>query len=810
MVRPPRNPTAAAVLGLSAALGIHGTSLPAQKTLRDYPDLVELVDKLESLTPAQRREREQRIHTAFVEGLDAFERDSDDDRFWRAAIAGHLCLRLGGPRRFGPESFAQAGAAFVRNGRFHAGDTFCFEVAQWQERVGRLDSAAETYQLIVEGQPTSTRLHARFSLAQIRRLQGRLTAAEELLDRGEALLASLTEGPVERMRAAIAAQRVYLLIDRGLSVEALRALRALEASTSAETDEKTVLHLLDAEIALGRVVPARRRCTAAIERFGDSHGLRTRLAAITSSAVRSGELQGDGRAALRGALQDVVGWRGGAASPLERLTLASLELELRRQLGETDPVRKIAEEVRELGVRLGSVADPWVAYATAMESDALFDRSDARGRQRLLDLLQASFDAMIERWRLVPPRDEPYPFLDYRNRRFLLGELLRAILEVEGDAGHIRALEEVLRFQCLGSIARRGGVGEASLDQVRAALTSDVRGALVYAFGWRRSFAFAVDDGRVIGAQIDLGRDAVRDAARDSVDALLAGDAHADPTRALGAKLVPEALRDRLLHWREVTVVSSQDAGFIPFGELPIGRQDELWHESAALAYLPSLPAGLVLEARATPQEFDHDVLLISAPAAAPELAKRWPETRNSPTSGALHDELVRLLGPERVLERNGLAATLAALASTEARSARMVVVLAHGVTENGPRLVLAPSDAADGLVGGAELRAATQARDGYAPLVMILSCGVARSPTRSGDDGSSQLAGSFLAAGARAVLLAPETLTLGDAREFAAAVAREVRGGATIAAAVCAARQTVGRPCGLLHVCGDGGLRLF
>jgi CHAT domain-containing protein len=125
----------------------------------------------------------------------------------------------------------------------------------------------------------------------------------------------------------------------------------------------------------------------------------------------------------------------------------------------------------------------------------------------------------------------------------------------------------------------------------------------------------------------------------------------------------------------------------------------------------------------------------------------------------------------ERRIECTDIGATRAAFDSASVRGARVLTVMAHGVSATDAQaddgrtalVIVAGTPTDDGL-----LRCADIERMHLPPLVELLSCGGARGPARLGDDDAAQLIGACFVAGADCVIAARGDLPRASAVEMA------------------------------------------
>ncbi len=768
-------------------------------------DILALFREIRGKDPKARARAVQELHEIFLTSAKAYIDDASEKTQRRAAQSGSLLLQMKAVYPGDEDVYFRLADAFLERGKQQSAEAFFSLLARRHVYAGRTDEARAAYTKILDGPPTIGRARARFELAQVERLAGDIPRAEELLESAAKVLPELDDKDAAGIAFHIEAQHVHLLLTRGLNTEAYVRVRRLGRRVPPGLELDFAKHEVDVLLSLGRSDRALRACEKSLQRWPRDPGLRTRRAQAAIAAGRGADARGREKL-FDDAMRDASQVRSSRAPRSQKLRSAMLRLEALEARGSNEAIASAAAEIQQLAREDDPSDLPYLAHATALESATMFDSFDESERAAMRTRLQSIFDQLVARWRKMPPRRDPYPFLHYQNRRLALGELLHTICSSDEEDRTTRALEQVLELHRIGSIARRGNVDDCTLDEVRRHLTGKKRGVLVYAFAWRRSIVFAMDGDTIQHAEVEAGRNEIRDLAKRSVTAILAGDGDENDAKRLAELVVPKPLRALLAKWKHVTVVSSHDAGHIPFAELPLADGEPL-RTRTATTFCPSLPAGVLVSRRRTRDDYEHDFVVLSAPNASDRAKKNWTETARAPAADPIVESAVRHTDEERVEEFEAEKATLESLISDEAASARVVTVLAHGVVDEEPSLVLTPSPSSDdGLVGGSELHEALRRRSRYAPLVVLFACGTAQGAIRSGDDTGHRLASAFLEAGARAVVVAPGTLMRNEAWRFAA-VFQELLASEKLAPAEALrqAQQRLDGPCGLLHLVGDG-----
>lgn len=440
-------------------------------------------------------------------------------------------------------------------------------------------------------------------------------------------------------------------------------------------------------------------------------------------------------------------------------------------------------------------------------------------------------DGFLARWAEAPVRSGGLGYLYLSYRHLVAQELLELHLRLDGPEDGPRAvLGELLRAQALGTLARRLGADIPSLAEVRSGLLTDGAGLLLWHVGRDRSYVVLADAqgvacerlapvhvleraarGLVVAAQRALrsgrGDDlaAVESAAREARDALL-----------------PAAWRGRIEGWSAALVTGLDGLGYVPFELLPGGSGARLGAQ-LEVVHLPSVPVGLRLaerapEGRAARRPEDTWVLADTL-GPRPDL-ERW---ELPPLDLGLADlaPLMDAADGHGRLE-SGTAASPAALERALSAGAPVVQVVAHGLydptRERPAGLLLAPDTADGGALWADDIERLVEAAQVPPRLTVLTACGTARGPLRRGDDGRGDLGAAFLAAGADAVVLSAAPQERDAGLRIAAALHRELAGGASPAAALrrvreeCATRGSdlEALQAGLIHSLGAGRRPVF
>src|SRR5262249_53257092 len=135
--------------------------------------------------------------------------------------------------------------------------------------------------------------------------------------------------------------------------------------------------------------------------------------------------------------------------------------------GADDAARKLLDEAS--GTTMGTLE-----HALLVTLRSRLARSEHADRATLVELrarLREAEDALLAEWARVALRPGGIGFWLYGIRCEPLGELCRLELALEGEeAGAKLALEELVKAQALGSLARELGLPPASLDEIQKSL----------------------------------------------------------------------------------------------------------------------------------------------------------------------------------------------------------------------------------------------------------------------------------------------------------------------------------------------------
>lgn len=470
--------------------------------------------------------------------------------------------------------------------------------------------------------------------------------------------------------------------------------------------------------------------------------------------------------------------------------------------GAAAAIAEAEQRVAERNGDAGTTLNERVRLGAEKARLAIVSGATPSERAAVASACEAVYAELLDAWARRPPRKGGLSFLRFTSRRELLPELIE-LHRTETD-GTVRAFDLVLQADALGSLARTLGCTKASLADVRGILLQgDDHGALVFLPGPRLSHLFALDRARLLCLPLPA-ETSLAAAARELMPLVThpLGDAERETLRerraALAAMLLPPEALSAIERWSRVTIVGLHDFGQPPFealaraGSAPFG-------ETLAIDYAPSLALGIALARSSAIAPLR--ALLVAAPALGAELRKGHPTLGEISWDDAAADACGapfgaaqrRLIGP---------AATIAALAAEDATSCALWQFVAHGVNdlerERYAALALAPDVAhPDGLLRCDDVEALSAP-----PLVELWSCGSALGPQRLGDDGIQHLGGAFLAAGARAVIVAAADLEYRASLELSRRFHESLVTGVSIAEALRVARASLAAEDGFEDPC--------
>jgi hypothetical protein len=610
--------------------------------------------------------------------------------------------------------------------------------------------------------------------AEAARLRGDWSAAETHLDEMSTAVDAAELSGSERSwyRALCDVGRAQVALELG-RLDRCAMLLASADETARHPDSGALFvaaKLVELDLALMREDPeAVLAAVGAVredERFAQRKALltlptalaRIELARQTSARSREpgAELE-EARTALDVLLQEP------ALAPVERFKaqLAIAELELLRGDAERaeDAIQAAEVSVEELPQESHLVVRELLLLPTIRWELARLGRGEQEAAR---DGAADAFDDLLEQWSQAAEYPDGIGFLELSWRTQVIGAAIESELAGGGEDAAERAFGLVLRVEQLGSLARAAGL-TTGLEQLRASLLVEGRGAVVLLPAHFRSHLFLVDGEDVRHWPLEASRKELRLLARTVTDALL--DLQPPNSKMLSAALLPAEARAVIAGWDEAYVVGFDLLSDLPFGVLT-DEAGEPFGSRIPYAALPSLLFGELLRRRPAPAPVEVDIALLVAQAPdPPDLAFPFDDRERT--------RLIRPFDSSEVIEH----VTPSRALSRERRSARIDHILAHARRLPGrDRATLVLERDPDGQfeLGPAQIR-----KMRVAPLVVLSACASGKGPARIGDDHLASLAGAFLDAGARCVVLARFPVeyeaTLSLMEEFGARVARGV-----------------------------------
>lgn len=686
---------------------------------------------------------------------------------------------------------------------------FLFRTGQLDQAVNVLETAIETCE-----RDLGSRHQIHILLAQIARVRGfleqgfeHLNAAQEILDRIDA------NWPFRpTVEADLLGMRSTLFVALGNPDHALSSIRALK-ELAAETGRDDIaarahLHAAKVSLAFGRFDDVESEVTLGLSLLegGEVSGLFESISMMgaLASLYREPDEGGDPERAetqIRAVLAT-------ESVPLvERMwaEAAFIDFLIRHARYEEagEGIARVRSEMGELFTTEGDGPLERGAVLASLEAALAVERGDepAALLPRLQEL-EAAFDRFLEQWESAPRPDAGVGFLEYQTRRRIVSEVLRlSVRAFPGEEGIRRALAHLERAQAHGSIARGSGYGSRSLEELRAALTSESRGLVAYMPGPYRTHAFLLDAKELHYAELPgiLPLERLR---KEFLAACSTQPGEQTPpvlenkaARELSAALLPPDFQALCKRWSELYIIGSTLIGYVPFEFLPV---DGVYlGEELAIAYLPSIPVGMLLTERATKPEASPvgdgvDHVLIAAPTFDASVRDQWPQVTPLPFGEEERKLLSAAYEPSRSVVITGDEATRERLHDEAVGSAEVLQILTHGVLDF-------DRERPTGLVmtGGEEDRGLLWCEDVEGlrapPLTLLWSCGAGFGPLRRGEDGLSSLGDAFLAAGSQSVLVSSGRLEYRALLQLAAVFhERLVENGDAPAEALRHARQSL------------------
>ena len=375
------------------------------------------------------------------------------------------------------------------------------------------------------------------------------------------------------------------------------------------------------------------------------------------------------------------------------------------------------------------------------------------GLGRFLPELRERFEQLLQLWQSQDLVDGGLGLLCHVAERTAISEVLIGVGQTQGAAA---AFEVLVRVEATSTLARRLGGGTSDLAGVRVAMLRDGGGVVDFFYDDDVLHVFAV--GKEALAYETVEEVAGLSQACSRYQGLVARPPGAlDPGerrarwlregQRLAQLLYPAPIRAALSQWSRVCLVSTEIlGGSFALATLPVLTDAPLGVDRA-VTYLPSISAGLALARLPDDGEYELDLVFLTN-------AKETSGTRLLSMSDPEQAALLQPFAAKRVLTLTEQQANLPQLQAAVPRT-KVLHMFAHGVYESGrpvpASVAIASSEAHDGALGADELLAL----DPLPPLVILSVCGAASGPPRLGGEGSSDLRGVCLRAGARNLIAA-------------------------------------------------------
>lgn len=490
----------------------------------------------------------------------------------------------------------------------------------------------------------------------------------------------------------------------------------------------------------------------------------------------------DSRSSLQGARAALTRLEepGGAASLWARLELEQARLELDDR--ELDAARESLARAKEwIPVGEGARARPFDRHVFATLTAELALARGLTGSQ--LDFAATGLEAALrqtesEAASRILPEDGLGP-LHFRFVRASLATLARLEVARLGEReGVDSALGWWIKFQALGALSRRCNSSSPPISQVESTFLPGRGGVLWYMFDEKSSVLLVIDEsGRQL---IEVpGLDAAQSLRNNYLASLLVAppdsgegrrrilEEESSRARALSQGLLPVELREALLQWDRVSLVGLDVLGPLPVAYLPVGGRR--LGEQLPFEVVPSVPLAVQ---RALDEPFGQaerpvDLLIVGGVTPSEQQSNLQPEVSALPLTDRMLGDLSS--GFTEVVALRGATATKSDLSRSWPDS-RLLQFVVHGVPAEAPAtgvaLVLQPGPESSGQLSRTEVvELGRQAQ--AAEIVLLTACRSAAGPMRRGGEGSTDLAGAFLEAGASAVVVSDSDLSLGAAMSW-------------------------------------------
>ena len=710
--------------------------------------------------------------------------DPDDFRYWSLHVALSKLVEL--PRHERPggigalELFERAEVELGENAPF-----LLFELALTLSGAARDPEASALAAHGIASYPNSPGVGDFYwVLAEAARREWRIDAALEAIERGLARVGDRRT----RSRQYLLASKVRTLTKMGLPEVALEPLEELALVRERAPPEEQIPQeeLFHQEVAWTMAVEDYERSVEITE--GRELARETRLLraiALSRLARTDSARLSEAREGLEGLLSEEppgVGARRSAA-----IRLAELELDL----GRVESARAIVE--RELDRGASPDRDEHLREATLktrLARAALGPGVNPEALREPYRNLSQVFEGALSTRAEVELRDGGMGLLQFEDVRGALSELVVLGRLLDGDEA---ALSHILRFRDLGSLARSLGGPPTDLARVRSVLPKG-GGVLSYFLGQDHCFVFLID-GDTVGFE-PLPPRRTWEAARNRAHlALLNPPAEKEgaSSRELDAKLevlaaalLPPPVQGALETWSETRVEGLTTAGYIPFEALPLADGTPLGL-ARPICRWPSLSVAPRLRARGSNRApAGADLAVLAAPVDVDRDPIRWRPEHT--------DLLARHCRPARLRIRTGPDAAMPALRDSAFLSADWLLLVLHGVYQVSRELPSGFLLGRDSNGEQVEVYASDLAGFESPQLVFLAICGAARGPLRRGDDGVTGLGGTFLKAGAQAVVLSPIDVMFEPTMVLASHMQAEMSQGASASLALLEARRELVR----------------
>ena len=473
-----------------------------------------------------------------------------------------------------------------------------------------------------------------------------------------------------------------------------------------------------------------------------------RAKALTGLELREPGRVPQARAILEGLLVDEGAWEDRANLMIWLARLDRVEGDLEAMAARVAELEQVLEGV-PAGSGSGAVARLSAAARALKAAHARLAGAEPSALEWHLADLEASLDDVLLAWSAAPRLTGGVGFLHDIRKRDLLGELVEQALAL-GDPD--RALEQLLRVQAQGGLARSLGVPVPSLEQLRSRLVEG-GGVLLYLPTLEVTHLLVVDREGIEHHRLARARD-LRESVRTARVELLGGRAAGPAMATLTNELLPLPVQQRMSSWSHAYLSGTEYLEEPPFALLPF--DGSTLGRALGLASAPSLPLAVHLTSPAAevpPPVTDGVFELFLGPPVAAGASDQYRDLPSLEFGESAWDELVAGLPSGSAVRTVGAEASKQALVAKDLGSARVLHLFCHGVhdveRDLPAGLALAGTGADDGLMWWSDIEALE-----VPELVVLAACGGARGPGRQGEDGAQHLGGAFLRAGAKAVLL--------------------------------------------------------